>query len=409
MAEELDPQQFGRWETPRELTDPERHMYPYSWYEEMRENQPVRFDETRQVWDVFRYDDVERVAAKYEEFSSEGAGIFDLLYDDESDHVEPEIVSLDPPEHTAIRNTVEDHFRPRNFEKYRPEMERRASELLDDAVADGPDFDFMREVAWQYPMIIIADMLGVPIDRREEFKEWSDVLVAAPSDMDVSGRQELFDLRMDTMSEMSAFFEEMVEARRTEDEPRDDLFSTILDTDLSEEGTIKFFDFLLLAGNITTTKLLSNAIWTFIEEDAFADLHSGEMSLEDAIEEVLRYRSPVKVVTRKTAQEVNVQGQTIPEGEVVVGWLAAANRDPRVFDDPDSFIPSRDNRAHMAFGKGVHTCLGSSLARLEAKVMLQEFVDRFADAELLTDQLEPFISRSTYGMTSLPIRVDPRT
>ena len=158
---------------------------------------------------------------------------------------------------------------------------------------------------------------------------------------------------------------------------------------------------------VDSLSLHPDALATFIEEEAIGPLRRGEMDLEAAIEEVLRYRSPVKVVTRQTAQPVEVQGRTIPEDEVVIGWLASANRDPRVFEDPDTFEPERDNLNHVAFGKGVHTCLGSSLARLEARVMLDEFLDRVADAELLTDNLDPFFSRATYGMERLPIRVEP--
>jgi cytochrome P450 len=405
MSLELDPQEFGRWETPKEMTSREGALYPFGFYETKRKNNPVSYDEQRGVWDVFKWDDVKRVASDWEAFSSHGAGIFDQTYPDEDDDVSPVIVSADPPEHTRLRNLVNDHFYPEALQQYRPEMEQRAEQLMDEALADGPEFDFATDIAWKFPMIIIADMLGVPQDRRTTYKEWSDILVGTPTEMETASRQEMMEKRVQTLRTMADFFGEMIETRRTED--RDDLMATLLDSDLTEKEIIKFGQILILAGNITTTMFLTNAVWTFIEEDLIPDLKTGKVELDRALDEVLRYRSPVKEVTRMTAQEVELGGRTIPEGEVVWGWLGSANRDEEVFEHPSEFDPNRTTRKHMAFGDGPHICLGSNLAKLEASILLKEFLDRVEDAELTTDRLPPFYSRATYGVESLPIRVEP--
>jgi cytochrome P450 len=405
MSKELDPQEYGRWETPRELTSREGALYPFGFYETKRKNNPVSYDEERGVWDVFRWEDVKRVASDYEHFSSEGAGIFDQTYDDEDEDVSPVIVSADPPEHTRLRNLVNDHFYPEQLQQYQPEMEQRAEQLMDQALADGPEFDFATEVAWKFPMIIIADMLGVPQEKRDTYKQWSDILVGTPTEMETASREEMMQKRVTALQEMAGFFGRMIETRKNED--RNDLMATLLRSDLTDKEIIKFGQILILAGNITTTMFLSNAIWTFIEEDLIPDLKDGTVELDRALDEVLRYRSPVKEVTRKTAQEVEIGEETIPEGEIVWGWLGSANRDEEVFEHPSEFNPSRPTRKHLAFGDGPHTCLGSNLAKFEASILLQEFLDRVDDATLATDRLDPFYSRATYGVESLPIRVEP--
>lgn len=404
MGQELDPQEFGRWETPEELTSREGALYPFGFYETKRKNNPVSYDEQRGVWDVFKWEDVKRVARDYETFSSEGAGIFDQTYEDEDDDVSPVIVSSDPPEHTRLRNLVNDHFYPKELMQYRSEMEQRAEELIDQALADGPEFDFATDIAWKFPMIIIADMLGVPQDKRQTYKKWSDILVGTPTEMEASSREEMMQSRVRTLREMADFFGDMIETRRREE--RDDLMATLLNSDLTQKEIIKFGQILILAGNITTTMFLSNAIWTFIEEDLVPDLRSGAVELDRALEEVLRYRSPVKEVTRRTAQEVELRGRTIPEGEVVWGWLGSANRDQEVFDHPGEFNPNRSTRKHLAFGDGPHTCIGSNLAKIEASILIEEFLERVEDATLTTDRLDPFYSRATYGVERLPIRVE---
>jgi cytochrome P450 len=245
----------------------------------------------------------------------------------------------------------------------------------------------------------------VPQDKRDTYKEWSDILVGTPTEMETASRQEMMEKRVSTLRQMAGFFGEMIEKRREED--RNDLMSTLLRSDLTEKEIIKFGQILILAGNITTTMFLTNAVWTFIEEDLIPDLKTGEVELDRALDEVLRYRSPVKEVTRVTAEEVELRGETIPEGEVVWGWLGSANRDEEVFEHPSEFDPDRATRKHMAFGDGPHTCIGSNLAKLEASILLEEFLDRIEDAKLTTDRLPPFYSRATYGVESLPIRVDP--
>lgn len=404
MTTDLDPEQYGRWEVPEEFTSREGSLYPFPIYEHRRKTDPVIYDETRGVWDVFTFEEVERVASDYEAFSSEGAGIFDQTFDDED--VSPVLVSADPPEHTRLRGLVDDFFYPQHLERWRGDLEERAVQLLDEAMADGPEFDFAEEVAWKFPMMIIADMLGIPQSKREQYKQWSDAMVETPEDLDATTRQEVFEHRIQNLREMAAFFEKMIEERNRNG--GDDLMATLVETDLTDKETILFCQNLIVGGNKTTTMLLGNAIWTFVEEDIIPELQDGVIDLNDAIEEVLRYRSPVKSLTRKAANDVQLHGERIREGDVVKAWTGSANHDGMVFDAPEEFRVDRETKNHIAFGRGPHTCIGSNLAKMEARIMLEAFLDRIESAEL-TGTIEPFHSRVVYGLERLPIAVEPAT
>ena len=168
---------------------------------------------------------------------------------------------------------------------------------------------------------------------------------------------------------------------------------------------------LLVAGNITTTNLIANAVRCFADagEDLFDRLRGDERGLTTALEEVLRYRSPVQAMTRIAAEDVELRGETIEEGDRIIVWLGSANRDERRFEDADEFRPDRSPNQHLGFGHGTHYCLGAPLARLEAKIALTELLDRVENVRLADEDLQPLRSSFVYGVESLPIRYDERT
>jgi cytochrome P450 len=403
------PGQRGAFEIPEGVANDEGQLNPYPWYNEMRENAPVRFDEERSVWDVFRYDDVEQVISDYSVFSSESGAtntIDMLLNANEKTETTDTLASVDPPTHTEFRGIVDNVFRPGYLKRYQEKFEELAEGFVEEAVTGKDEIDFVDDVAWHFPVTVIAEILGVPAEDREQFKTWSDELVAAPDDRTTEAKQRAHEKRVEVHQEMTDYFADIVAKRR--ENPRDDLITTIIedgDDILTAQEIYNFGVFLLLAGNVTTRHILTNAIWTFIEQDIIDELQSGSIPMDSAVEEVLRYRTSVHVIRRQTSDDVELQGKTIPEGDFVVAHLGAANRDPRQFDDAESFDPTRQPNKHLAFGRGPHTCLGAPVARLEAEIMLSAFLDKVDTVDIVTDEFEPFYGSNVYGLESLPLSI----
>jgi len=404
-----DPQ--GLQAFPDELESQSAWLEPFSWYRKMRTEQPVRYDPDRQTWDVFRYDDVKR-----------------LLDDDESITVDPRqadayvepdrpeetlifetMLFQDPPRHDALRSVVEDAFQPRAIRELEPRIRDIAGELLEKALGDSGDkFDLVEAFAYPLPVIVIAELLGVPADDRDQFKRWSDTLVASTSASDVDPEYQT--RQQDAQMEMATYFLEALEARRQS--PKDDLLTQIATgeledgTRLSEQEALGTCILLLIAGNITTTNFISNAMRCFgadVESPLFDSLRDDEVALGPTLEEVLRYRSPVQAMGRIATEDVTVGGEEIAAGERLIAWLGSANRDDRQFDDGDTFVPGRKPTGHVAFGHGTHYCLGAPLARLEARVAFEELLDRTSRLELVETDLEPTRSSFIYGVEALPI------
>ncbi|WP_255197592.1 cytochrome P450 [Halorarius litoreus] len=403
------PGQRGAFEIPDEVADDDGQLNPYPWYDQMRERAPVRFDEERSVWDVFRYDDVERVISDYSVFSSESGAtntIDMLLNANEKTETTDTLASVDPPKHTEFRGIIDDVFRPGYLKRYQETFEAMAEGFVEEAVTGQDEIDFVEDVAWTFPVTVIAEILGVPPEDREQFKTWSDELVAAPDKRTPEAKKRAHENRVEVHQEMTDYFADIVAQRR--DDPKDDLITTIIEDGedvLTEQEIYNFGLFLLLAGNVTTRHILTNAIWTFVEQDVVDELQDGSIPMDRAVEEVLRYRTSVHVVRRQTSEAVELQGKTIPEGDFVVAHLGAANRDPRQFDEPDTFDPTRQPNTHLAFGRGPHTCLGAPVARLEATIMLSAFLDAVDTVEIATDDLEPFYGSNVYGLESLPLSI----
>jgi cytochrome P450 len=403
------PGQRGAFEIPEGVADDEGQLNPYPWYETMRETSPVRFDEERSVWDVFRYDDVEKVIADYTAFSSESGAtntIDMLLNANEQTETTDTLASVDPPTHTEFRGIVDEVFRPGYLKRYQEKFEELAADFVAEAVEGSDEIDFVDDVAWHFPVTVIAEILGVPPEDRAEFKTWSDKLVAAPDERTPEAKQRAHEQRVEVHQEMTDYFADIVAERRAN--PKDDLITTIIedgDGILTEQEIYNFGVFLLLAGNVTTRHILTNAIWTFIEQDVVDDLQAGSIPMDSAVEEVLRYRTSVHVIRRQTSEAVELQGETIPEGDFVVAHLGSANRDPRQFDDPETFDPTRQPNKHLAFGRGPHTCLGAPVARMEAEIMLSAFLETVDTVEIATDELDPLYGSNVYGLESLPLSI----
>jgi len=384
---------------PSELEGRERQVDPFSWFEEMRAQGPIRYDESRDAYDVFHYDEVVEMTVEYERFGKEGTSFIDGAW-----------MSRDPPEHTELRSMAENFFRPSYVEnEYGPHIEQRVDDVLDDALAEGGTIDFVEHVATPIPVMVIADVLGVPSEQMGTFRDWSTNLIAAPSDPSPETKRQTFERMMDTVDTLEDFFAAEIEKRL--ENPQDDLITKFAKAEaeydlIDRQNVIACCGMLLVAGNVTTVSYLTSALWTFIEEGAIEDLQDGTIALDDALEEVLRYRPPVMPQKRIARTDTELGGMAIPEGARVNGWIGSANRDERLFEDPDEFRPGRDyNKDPIPFGKGIHYCLGAPLANLEAELLFTELLDRIEDAELATDDITPYFSPEIYGAAELPVRL----
>lgn len=373
---------------PEEFTTNEVWLHPSDWYAKMRENNPVRYDPDRDRWDVFRYADVNNILRDHEKFAPT--------------HGDPNgpktMVSETPPEHGRLRTFASEWFQPRTLREYRPRFEEIADEILDDI--EPGTVEIVSEYTHPYPVIVIAESLGLPVEDYDQFMQWSDDFLRVPArteDEELATRKE----QAQAKQEMSQYFSELITQRMNGDGNDNDLITiTAMNDELTHEEKVAFCIGILVAGNVTTINLITSALWCFAEFDLFDDIRSGAIDRTQAIEEVLRYRSPAQALTRVTRKPVEIAGQEIDEGEHVVAWAGSANFDPEVFDAPDEFRPERKPNRHLAFGGGIHICLGAPLARAEADVALERLLNRFE--VIAPDLSDPSAQPIPYGLKSLP-------
>ena len=394
---------------PEALSSRQQWLEPFDWYRQMRTESPVRYDETRELWDVFRYEDVKDVLDTDSVFSADPTNLPGFEQEVASTDEEPPpvfetMLFADPPEHSRLRGIVGAFFQPRAIREQTDRIHELTDSYLDDL--DG-EFDLVSGLAYPMPVDVIAMMLGVPTDDRAQFKQWSDTLIERPN-AQTEAEMEAYQQRQQTVQqEMSEYFSELIEARRAE--PQDDLISAVIDAEVDGQGLthrelVGFCTLLLVAGNITTTNLITNAMRCFTAQPGLLDeLRAGEKSVSTAIGEALRYRSPVQALFRVTTEPVDLGGKQIPEGEGVVVWLGSANRDERVFDRADEFVADRQPNQHLSFGHGTHYCLGAPLARLEANIALESLLDRFETIEPVDSELQPIRSSFIYGVEEYPL------
>jgi cytochrome P450 len=349
-----------------------------------------------------RYADVSAALRNHQVFSSaQGIG---------SDREETRMmISTDPPDHTQLRSLVNKAFTPRMIAGLEPRIRRITDELLDTSLVDGR-FDLTGDLAIPLPVTVIAELLGVEPERREDFKRWSDAFIGTGSD---SMDREQYQAHNDrAFAEFTAYFGQMVERRRRD--RRNDLISALVIAQedrnaLSTEDILWFCLLLLVAGNETTTNLISNSMLALTERpEHLARLTADPGLIPSMVEEALRYDSPVQGLFRTTTRDVAVAGTTIPADRKVLLLYASANRDGAQFPEPDRFDITRSPNNHLAFGYGIHFCLGAPLARLEARVAWETLLRRTrnlrADPDRPPVRVDNIIVR---GLESFPMLYDP--
>ncbi|MGY6658250.1 cytochrome P450 [Amycolatopsis sp. TRM77291] len=377
---------------------------------------PVRFDSETGMWNVYGHAEALKTLSDPKVFSSDTTRLIpEELSPDKDLFVEGNLLVMDPPDHKKLRTLVSHAFTPKVVADLEPRIAALTNELLD--AVDGADsMELVTHLAYPLPVIVIAELLGIPASDRDLFKEWVDTLLRNSQQRSlIKQTEEDKKAAEETAAQVKNlvnYLAEHADDRRRN--PREDLLTKLVEAEvdgakLTQNEVVNFANVLLLAGHITTTMLLGNTVLCLDSHpDEYRRVREDRALLPAAIEESLRFLSPFALVARATTTEVELGGQTIPPDSMVAIWVAAANRDPRTFTDPGTFDPARAHNPHLAFGRGIHFCIGAPLARLEGKTALNILLDRFPD--LRTDPAAPpsFIpSPNMTGVNKLQLLLKP--
>lgn len=386
--------------------DPEFVADPYPMYHRLRAEDPVHHSPLG-FWVLTRYPDVMAmlrdprlikepiaafVAARFGMAVPPGLGL--------------SMLDRDPPDHTRLRGLVSKAFTPRALERLRPEIQQIVDGLLDEVEARG-SMDLVEEFAYPLPVRVICEMLGVPVKDHERFKAWGldiarglDAIMLPPDSevgqRSVSGRRALAD-----------YFRELIAERRAG--PRDDMLSALIAAEeagdkLNEEELLATCILLLVAGHETTVNLIGNGTLALLRHpDQLRKLRERPGLIGTAVEELLRFDGPVQRTARIPSEDITIGGQTIGKGEMVMPFLGAADRDPTQFPDPDRLDITRADNRHIAFGMGIHFCLGAPLARMEGQIAINTLLARLPKLALATDRPQFRQSLTLRGLQALPL------
>ena len=363
---------------------------PFPVYAWLRDHEPVHWSESLHAWVVTRYDDVVAMFTRPETFASDRFRKIDDRHASRrpavravADVLGHWLVFRDPPDHDRLRGLLQSSFTPKQLASSRDRIQRTVDALLDRIVARGT-MDFIREIAFPLPAMVICGLMGVPDDHLEPIKAWSDRLAAYLGG--AVDERDNFAEASAGVGALVAYFGTLL--REREGRPRDDLMSLLLRAEhegsrLTHDEVVANCILLLFAGHETTTNLLGNGLFHLLEHpEQAAALRAEPTMLHGAVEELLRYDGPVPATIKVSTDDVPWHGRYIRRGDMVVPLMASANRDPRQFPDPDTLDIHRHPERHVAFAWDIHFCLGAWLARLEARVVLDTVFRRLPSITL---------------------------
>lgn len=423
---------------------PDQILNPFPFYAQMRKSNPIVYDDKNKVWGIYRYEDIQSVLTNYRHFSSDFQKLISIEQaqmnqhiqnkkEQERESVRPSILTSDPPYHNKLRSVISSTFTSTTIRRLRPRIEEISHDMIDNVIERG-SMDLINDLAYPLPVTVIAELLGIPSDDQDAFKRWADELIGSTtssnSNLPIDKRSEQIFKRVQT--EMDSYFINIIEKRKVDKVPRNDLISNLLKAEmdgnkLTEDEILAFCSLLLLAGHVTTVNLIGNMMRSLIDYpnqlEKLLVHHNGHMISKDnpndyplissAIDETLRYRSPVQALIRFAAEDVVIGEQRIERGQRLIIWIGSANRDESIFDDAEKFYINRSfsKNAHLAFGYGIHYCLGSALASLEAQVVLKVILDRLKNIKYPEDykeeSLSPLYGTFFHGVKSLPLTFKP--
>ena len=377
---------------------------PYPAYAGLREKSQAHRSRLMNAWIFGRHRDVELVLRDWQRFSSDSRkakipGKRTVMPDPGT----PSMLSLDPPDHRRLRGLVSKAFTPRAVNALEPHIRSLMHELLD-GIDDLSGFDLMEAVARPLPVIVIAEMLGVPVEDRPRFRNWSDrrARILEPT---ISAEE-----RADAVlagGDLDAYFAPLIEERRAD--PQDDILSGLVQAEeqgdrLDEPEMTALLRLLLVAGNETTVNLIGNGMLALLRHpEQLQRLREDPSLIPSAVEELLRYDSPVQLDLRRIVEDCEVNGFPVKRGEDMVLLIGSANRDPEQFEDPDRLDVGREGNSHISFGRGIHACIGAPLARLEGRIAIEVLLERFSSIRLSGPPARFRPSVVLRGLESLPV------
>ncbi len=428
------------------LGNPHIRSNPYPFYGQLRELDPVHWDEEMGFWVLSRYAEIESLYTDdrfsraqglmrgFERLSPEHRQIAQPVYHSFSKTV----FYADPPYHTHLRGLMNHAFTPRRVEQLRPTIQQIVDDLLDAAQTNG-EMDIVHDLAYPLPVMVIADLLGLPASDRARFKGWSDDLFAILGTVRHKP-QHLLERAAQSLAEMTDYVKTLSQTRRQN--PQDDLLSALLlstDDDsssnhhhdfttpfdklrtaphaqgelirgpstlstLTADELVANINILLSTGHETTTHLIGNGLLALLQHpDQKQKLDDHPKLIEPVIEEILRYDNPVQITYRSALEDAEINGKLIRRGDLVNTIIGSANRDPRRFTNPDDFDITRSEGRHLGFGLGIHFCIGAPLVRLEAEIAFETILRRFPRLQLATDTLDWQEHPIFRGLKSLPV------
>jgi pimeloyl-[acyl-carrier protein] synthase len=362
---------------------------PYPIYAALRAKDPVHWSILMDSWVLTRYHDVDAILRDHRRYSNDGRN---RVFSPRSRQAflgaqeEPSMLFLDPPDHTRLRALVNKAFTPQTIEALEPRIRTIMAELLDQ-IEDPTAFDVIEAVANPLPVIVIAELLGVPPADRAQFKIWSDQRARTLEPTRTAS--ELQEAKR-AGEALDAYFLNIINERRQA--PRNDLISALVAAEeagdkLTEREMVIMLRLLLVAGNETTTNLIGNGMLALLRHpEQMQTLRDTPNLMSSAVEELLRYDSPVQTDVRIAMADHELDGRPIRKGQGVVLLIGAANHDPQAFPEPERLDLTRNKNSHIAFGRGIHHCLGAALARLEGRIAFEALLDRFGEMHLRTAQ-----------------------